>query len=325
MRLRGILPLILFVSSGLLFSQKNSGVFKATGMVADEITGKELVKASVAVNSRTDNKTIAGGTTDEKGNYTIDNISEKIVRIKFSMIGYQPVVIDSVDLDKTSRLGLIKLRQAAIVLPDVVIKSLKPMIEFQADRQVLNMDRLPGNTGSVTDALKNSGTVEVDPQSKKITVRGQDIKLQMDGHDYSMPSDMLSQLPASMIEQVEIILAPGAKESAEGGTYILNLVSKKNATQDNYSGSISFNTSTTNSNSGGINLNYKLGKLNLFSQMYGGYYEYSGVSSSERLNYLSRSMYQQASSDRSASYGRSGYFKLGFDYDFDDANSMTAY
>lgn len=325
MRLRGVLPLILFVCSGFLFSQKNPEVFKVSGMVADEITGRELVKASVAVNSRGDNKTIAGGTTDEKGNFSIENISEKVVRIKFSMMGYQPVVIDSVDLDKTSRLGLIKLRQAAIVLPDVVIKSLKPMIEFQADRQVLNMDRLPGNSGSVTDALKNSGTVEVDPQSKKITVRGQDIKLQMDGHEYPMPSEMLSQLPASMIEQVEIILAPGAKESAEGGTYILNLVSKKTATQDNYSGSISFNTSTTNSNSGGVNLNYKLGKLNLFSQMYGGYYEYSGVSTDERINYLSRSMYHQGSSDHSASYGRSGYFKLGFDYDFDDANSMTAY
>ena len=54
------------------------------------------------------------------------------------------------------------------------------------------------------------------------------MKLQMDGHDYAMPGEMLAQLPASMIDQVEVILAPGAKESAEGGTYILNLITKKN-------------------------------------------------------------------------------------------------
>lgn len=320
----GIILFLLITFTSLNFAQKTEGSFKVSGSVADQLNGKPLVGTTVTILSRNAEKTLAGGISDNKGVFSIEKISEPVVRVRLSMVGYQTLVIDSADLDHSSRLGLIKLSQAAIVMPEIVIKSLKPMIEFHADRQVLNMDRLPGNSGSVTEALKNSGAVEVDPQSNKITVRGQEVKLQMDGHQYDMPSDMLSQLPATMIDQVEVILAPGAKESAEGGTYILNLVSKKNKV-DNYNGSISYSSSTNNSNFGGLNLNYKVNKLNLFSQAYGGYYEFHGSGNTERINYISNSVHFQDSKNESHNYGYSGYFKLGMDYDFDDQNSITLY
>ncbi|MCU7497592.1 MAG: TonB-dependent receptor, partial [Ignavibacteria bacterium] len=230
----------------------------------------------------------------------------------------------SVDLEQSSRLGLVKLKSSAIVMPEVVIKSLKPMIEFEADRQVLNMDRLPGSSGSVTDALKNSGLVEVDPQTNKISVHGQNVKIQMDGHESSMSDDMLAQLPAAMIEQAEVILAPGAKESAEGGTYIINFISKKN-TFDNYSGSVSLRTGTDKRTGGGLNLNYKKDNLNIFAQGYGSYYEFNSNSESQSIRYASKSLYNQTSAGNSNSLGRFGYAKLGFDYDFNEKNLMTLY
>ncbi|HEX2962268.1 MAG TPA: TonB-dependent receptor, partial [Ignavibacteriales bacterium] len=324
MKFTVLVSLVLFTFSTLLLAQKAPESFKLTGTVTDESSGKGLLSATVSVLSRNGSKTIAGSTSDEKGNFTVENIPQNNVRVRLSMLGYQTVVIDSVDLEQSSRLGLVKLKSSAIVMPEVVIKSLKPMIEFQADRQVLNIDRLPGSSGTVTDALKNSGIVEVDPQSNKITVHGQNVKIQMDGHEYPMPDDMLAQLPASMIEQAEVILAPGAKESAEGGTYILNLVSKKN-TFDNYSGSVSLRTGTDKGTGGGLNLNYKKDNLNIFAQGLGSYYEYRGSSESQSIRYASKSLYNQTTTGNSNGTGGFGYAKLGFDYDFNEKNTMTLY
>ena len=55
----------------------------------------------------------------------------------------------------------------------VEITGQKPMVEFYVDKQVINMDQVPGSqSGSVSDALRNTGIVEVDPASSKISIRG---------------------------------------------------------------------------------------------------------------------------------------------------------
>jgi hypothetical protein len=322
MKSKVVIFLLFFLLSSLSFGQNVAKNYNLSGTVIDEALGKGLAKTTISVLKRTDNKLLTGTTTDEKGYFIVKNIQESFVRLRVTNIGYQSMTIDSVDLSKATNLGLLKLKATDIVMPEIVIKSLKPMIEVHADKQVLNMDRLPSNSGSVTEALKTSGVVQVDPQTNQISVRGQNVKLQMDGHEYSMPSEMLAQMPASMIEQAEVILAPGAKESAEGGTYILNLISKKN-TIDNYSGSVSLGFSNPSSERGGLSLNYKINKLNLFSQVYGYYSESLGAYESERYTYDSKSMYYLRNQGESRNYFSMGYVKLGMDYDFNESNSIT--
>lgn len=314
--------LVLLFISKTISSQSES--FKAIGAVADLMTSKPLVGASVIVSSKTSGKELKGLATDEKGFFTIENIPESKVRIRISMVGYQTQVLDSVALDQSPRIGLIHLLATAIEIPEMVIKSIKPVIEHHADRQVINMDRLPGNSGSVTEALKNSGLVEVDPSTNKISVRGQGLKLQMDGHEYNMPAEMLAQLPATMLSQVEVILAPGAKESAEGGTYILNLITKKDRFS-NYSGMFNINSSSNGSTYGGTYLNYKADKMNIFGQAYGSYNTGENTNRSDRYVYTSPTMYYQKSTGEGKNSFFSGYFKLGFDYDFDESNTSTFY
>lgn len=322
MKFHAAFLLLSLTAFNFLSAQKESENFKLSGAVADLFTNKPLTGASVVVISKSSGTQLKGTKADEKGNFAIENISESKVRVKFSMVGYQTQIIDSVGLDQSSRIGLIKLTPTAIELPEIVVKSIKPMIEFHADRQVVNMDRLPGNSGTVTEALKNTGLVDVDPATNKISVRGQGVKLQMDGHEYSMPSEMLSQLPATMIDQVEVILAPGAKESAEGGTYILNFITKKESFS-NYSGMISISSSSNKNSFGGTYFNYKADKINIFGQAYGGYFGGRNKNESERYVYTSPTMYYQKSNGEGKNDFYSGYLKFGFDYDFDDNNTAT--
>jgi len=322
LKLRPAFLILFILLTTLSFAQQSSESFKLIGTVADLMTSKPLTGVSVMVSSKTSGRELKGTASDERGNFTIENIPESKVRVKISMVGYQSQVIDSFALDKSSRLGLIRMLATTIEMPEVVIKSIKPMIEFHADRQVINMDRLPGNSGTLTEALKNSGLVEVDPATNKISVRGQGVKLQMDGHDYSMPGEMLAQLPASMIDQVEVILAPGAKESAEGGTYILNFLTKKE-TFSNYSGMFTLSSSTNKNSFGGSYLNYKEGKINVFGQAYGGLFTGKSLNDSEQFLYSSPTMYYQNSSAENKYNYFAGYLKFGFDYDFDPNNTAT--
>jgi hypothetical protein len=314
---------LLFLPPNLQ-AQKKQESFKLKGAVADLNTGKPLSGVTVLVTSRQDNKELTGTTTNEKGFYTINNIPESPVRAKFSMVGYQTQIVDSISLEENSVMGVIKLKPTAVVLPEIVIKSLKPVVEYKLDRKVVNMDMVPGGSSSVTDALKNSGAVDVDPATNKISVRGQDVKLQIDGRPFELPADALTQMPASMLDQVEVILSPGAKESAEGGAYIVNLISKKN-TLDNYNGSVSLSTSTNNRNFGGVNLNYKVNKFNFFGSFFGGFGKGEYTSQTERTNYYSKNLHFQNSSGNFNYDGYMGTGKLGLDYNLDDNNLFTFY
>ena len=314
--------LLTFVILSFQIFAQEKGNYSFTGVVEDSVLGTGLANANVSIISRKDGKIITGTTANKKGYFSIDKISEKVIRAKFSMVGYQTKIIDSISLENNSRTGIVKLFPTTILMPAVVVKTIKPMIEFKIDKQVINIDQVPGSTGSLTDALKNTGLVDVDPQSNSISVRGQVVKLEMDGHPYEMPDNMLSQLPASMVDQVEVILSPGAKESAEGGTYILNIITKKSSL-NNFNGSISLNTSSNNSKNGGLNLNYKVNKLNLFASGFGYYGSFGSTASGERSNYNSTSFHYLNSQNSGSGNGFFGNVKLGFDYDLDANNSFT--
>ncbi len=317
------LVISLLVFSSIIFPQ-NQNSYKLSGGVVDSATGLGLQGANVVVVSRKDGKTLSQTTCDAKGYFTATEITESNVRAKFSMLGYQTKVIDSIPLEKTYRLGVIKLRSTLILMPEAVVSTVKPMIEFQVDRQVINMDQVPGGSGSLTDALKNTGSVDVDPQTNAITVRGQAVKIQMDGHPFEMPNDMLTQLPASMVDQVEVILAPSAKESAEGGAYILNIISKK-GNPDSYNGSLNANASTNSRTYGGLNVNYKTGKFNLFGAFFGGFGDMINNSTAEKYNYNSNNLYHLNTDSKNHFKGFMGYYKFGFDYTMDEENSFTFY
>lgn len=315
---------LFIIFTNITQAQKKNDTYWITGTVVDQLSGKALPKVTVHISSFSEATDLTGTTTDDKGYFTIPNISNRIVRAKFSMVGYQTQIVDSIDLKTTHGIGLIKLLQAPVEMPEVVIKSLKPMIEMHIDKQVINMDRIPGSNGTLTEALRNSGAVEVDPQSNKISVRGQDIKIQLDGHPVDMSQDLLTQMPADLIDQVEVIMSPGAKESAEGGAYILNLISKK-STLDNLNGSASLSTATNNRNSSTLNLNYKENKFNIFGSFTGVLGGNKNKSSIDQINYQSPNLYNQTS-DRN--YRNDFYMltgKLGLDYNFDENDFFTFY
>jgi hypothetical protein len=314
--------LLSVVLSGLAFAQSAIENYKLTGEIVEFAAGKPLPCANVIVKSKKSSKFLAGAASDENGNFSVINIPEKIVSVKISMIGFSTKIIDSISLNTSENIGTIRLEAESLKMPEVMVKSGKTMIEVKVDRQIINIDQVPGSGGTIENVLKNSGLVEVDAKTKQMTVRGEQVSVQIDGKPSTMPGEMLAKMPAAMLEQAEIILSPSASESAEGGAYIINLISKKSIL-DNFNGSINLNASSDRNNIGGINMNFKNKRINIFGDLFAEHEIDKSSDLSNKYYYNSVNTFYQRSLEKNKQTIPIGFARLGVDYNLDETNTVT--
>jgi outer membrane receptor protein involved in Fe transport len=115
---------------------------------------------------------------------------------------------------------------------------------------------LQATTGTISDALKNIPSVEVDVQGN-VSLRGDtNVTILVDGKPSALfrgqsAAQALQSLPADSVERVEVITNPSAEFSPEGSAGIINLVMKKNR-RAGQSGGVRYNVGTAGSRNGGV-------------------------------------------------------------------------
>ncbi len=122
--------------------------------------------------------------------------------------------------------------------------------------------------GSAVDALRNVPAVEVDIDGK-VSLRGnENVVVQINGRPSPMRGEQLGaflqQLPANMVDRVEVIPNPSAKFDPEGMAGIVNVVMKQN-TDLGTSGGINVGGGTTGQVNLSGNLGYQGGPLTLYA------------------------------------------------------------
>jgi outer membrane receptor protein involved in Fe transport len=126
---------------------------------------------------------------------------------------------------------------------------------------------LAATTGSISDALKNVPSVEVDVQGN-VSLRGDtNVTIMIDGKPSSLfkgpgGAQALQSLPADQFERVEVITNPSAQFSPEGSAGIINLISKQTR-KAGRSGSLRANLGTAGRKSFGAGAAYNSNKLTL--------------------------------------------------------------
>jgi len=311
-----VLALITCITFGDAFAQ----IKTLSGFAADSISGDPLPGVNAVIVSKEDGRLITGTATDSTGKFEIKNIRDKDVILKLSMVGYNTKTIDAL---KEGSLGKVFLSQSAVKLGDVEVKAQKPMLEYSLDKTIINIDKVPGNNASVSDALKNTGLIDVDPTSKKISVRGNSaVNIMIDGHPVQMGDELLSQMPASYAEKVELTTVPSAKEDPEGGAGILNIITKKNVF-DNYSGSATIYGSTGNVGMANLMLNYRKNNFSINASTFTFLGKFGGSSDADRINYNSDALHEIISKNTTSTNGNYRGYNLGIDYDPDTLNSLS--
>ena len=134
---------------------------------------------------------------------------------------------------------------------------------------------LQTTTGSISDALRNIPSVEVDPQGN-VSLRGDsNVTILLDGKpsgQFKGPNagQALQTLPADSIERVEVITNPSAEFSPEGTAGVINLISKKTR-KAGAAGSMRLSLGNQGRKQAGITGSYNSEKLALSGDLNGRY------------------------------------------------------
>lgn len=203
---------------------------RLTGTVVDSLTQQPVPFASVGLRGP-NGQVVAGVTTNENGLFELDAPKQPgTYRLIISSVGYQPTTRA---LAATGRrdLGRLPLRPAAQALGEVVVQGRPPLLEQRGDRLVYHANQdLTNHGGSALEVLRKAPLLSVTPTGQ-VQLRGSSsVKVLLNGQPSGLMARNLRQalklIPASSIQSVEVITAPGSAYDAEGAG-VINIITKK--------------------------------------------------------------------------------------------------
>lgn len=212
----------------------NLSIAQITGIIKDTADNYPLEYATVALYSQENKMLVTGVVTNNQGFFIIDNVKNGVYYLEASFVGYATKTISNIEISRTNKrvdLGTINL-VLGNQLNEVEIKAERSTVINKIDRQVFDSKNFQvSQGGNATDVIKNLPSVSVDGLGD-ISVRGsKGFAVLINGKPTQGDANsILAQFPANALERVEIITAPSAKFDPEGKGGILNIITKKGAT-----------------------------------------------------------------------------------------------
>ncbi|MBW3661350.1 MAG: TonB-dependent receptor, partial [Gemmatimonadetes bacterium] len=186
-------------------------------------------------------------------------------------------------------LGTVRLAASAVEADEIAVTVERETVTLAPDRNAyLAKDVAPAAT-SASEVLENVPSVQVDPDGQ-VSLRGNsNVAIQINGRPAPVRGEQLAaylqQLPANVIDRVEVIPTPSAAQDPEGMAGIVNIVMKQNADLGTSAG-FTASAATSERYNVGANLGYQRGPITLFTT-YGFYADdrdYTGINDRERLD-----------------------------------------
>jgi len=264
-----LLTILLVVFSANTIKAENPATKKGSivGKITDKNSNSVLQYATVALYNASDSSLLNGTITNEEGVFSIENIPSGNYYLVAEYLGFESQVVNDIRIDDDQNLvevNNIELGEISTDLDELTVVGEKRNIIIKADKKVLNVDKnLSAKGGNAVDALKVSPSITVD-QDGNVLLRGStSFKVLIDGKPTALkPSEVLKQMPAGRIENIELITNPSAKYDAEGAAGIINIVTKKGLGAG-LNGLVNASAGTGDKYNGDVNLNYTNDKLNV--------------------------------------------------------------
>jgi outer membrane receptor protein involved in Fe transport len=257
-----LLPLCLY-SQGQM---RGPGI--VTGRIIDSRTGQPVEYSNVLLMDTVTKAMVSGVVSDSTGSFRLNNVPLGNYYLEYSFIGYdrqhsKPFAITK--SDSRIDLGMMKLAPSGINMDEVTITGERSMMINKIDRKVFNVEKdIAAQTGTVTDLLQNIPSVSVDMEGN-VSLRGSgSVTILINGRPSVMSNAAtLQQMPASMIEKIEVITNPSAKYKPDGTAGIINIILKKER-KAGFNGSLSANAGNNDRYNTTLQLNMNTGNFNLF-------------------------------------------------------------
>ena len=254
---------LLTLSYCLLFAMtlvaQNTKI-QLSGQVLDA-TSKEKIPYVTVIANTPEMVFVEGTATNDDGQYLLDLPKGKYV-LQFSFIGYQNTEKE-IELLANQKLEVL-LASDLTTLETIVVSEERTSVEQKIDRKVINVGKdLQSGGGDAVEVLNQLSEVQTGIDGG-IELRGSgNINVLVNGKPSPLePQDVLQQIDASEIQQIELITTPSAKHRADGLTGIINIITKKKKEQG-FSGTVSGSVSSNEQYRSGLALSNGLGKVNL--------------------------------------------------------------
>lgn len=271
MKLVQVLLLTLFLFN---FAHAQSATGGISGSVLDE-GKKPLGGATVILLTAKDSVQVSSQLAKPDGSFNFQNLKNNTYRIIATYIGYKNFRSSYVTVAQQTPVTLpaFILSPVGKTLNEVSVTAQKSYVEQKVDRTVINVGSLASNTGAnALEVLEKTPGVQVDADGN-ITFKGKSGVMVMidDKPTYLSAANLatyLRSLPASSLNQIELMDNPPAKYDAAGNAGVINIKTKKNLTRGfNAVASANFAQGYYGRMNESINLNYHVNKINLFANL----------------------------------------------------------
>nr|WP_320119968.1 TonB-dependent receptor [uncultured Marinifilum sp.] len=301
------------------------GVIK--GIVKDKQIDAPVEYATVSIYRMSDSTLIDGTITDAKGSFILKKLKAGNYYVEVSFIGYNKAIVRNIPINKKHKvvdLKIVNLRSSTESLNEVTVTTERLPVKYHIDKKVIPVSRqITAASGNAVDVLENVPSVSVDIEGN-ISLRGSsNFTVLVDGKPSILDAaDILEQMPASVIDNIEIITNPSAKYDPEGTAGIINVITKKNK-ESGLNGVVNLNIGTQENNGADFLMNYRTKKWNWNFGLDYSKRGFEGSSESENRT-VSEGITNYVLSDGDTERHRTGYgFRTGFDYDIDDKNMIS--
>jgi outer membrane receptor protein involved in Fe transport len=206
------------------------------GVVTDESNNAPIEYATIIL--KKGGEILDGTISKPDGSFLFLVIPKSAFSIEVSFLGYQTKETEGFKIQKDNLfdLGTIGLQPSQNLLDEVVLQTNTAAIRNKIDRQVYSASEFStarGGTG--IDLIRNLPSVSINGMGE-ISVRGSSgfVVLLNNKPIQSDIQNLLSQIPANSVKNIEIITSPSAQFDAEGKAGIINILTLKNALQGDY-------------------------------------------------------------------------------------------
>lgn len=256
------------IISPLVWSQEGS----LSGRLQDQ-KEETIPYATVAIMQVKDSTIVTGGTTNEVGDFNMKAPGDGEYFLRFSAIGFKPTFSESFIVrgeDYGRHFGIVTMAEEITMLNEVMVRSWRPRVEFNAGNMVVSVEGTALAAGSSAfEILSRAPGVSLDQEGNFLLNGKSGVTVMIDGRMSYLSSKelqtMLEGMSAENIKNIEVINNPTAKYDAEGTAGILNINLKSNSLSGfNGSAYAGYEYRQRSWYNGGLSLNYKMGKWNSF-------------------------------------------------------------
>jgi outer membrane cobalamin receptor len=239
------------------------------GRVVNAASKMPIVGATADVTAPGSGVSLARAASGADGVFHAQGLKPGRYHLRVRALGYTPWDMASVDVASSSvDVGTVALTSAPLELESITVTQTRDAVQLAPDRNTYVVRDMPtAKGGSALDVLRTVPAVDVDIDNV-VSLRGNSgVTIQINGRPSPLKpaqlGDFLAQLPADMVDKVEVIPNPSARDDPTGVAGIINIILKEEVDAGT-SGSATMAGATTGQANAGVNVGYDHKGLSLY-------------------------------------------------------------